>query len=131
MPNDIGHIKPTINSLVNTIAEGGIKIPPLQRPFVWKPHQIIELLESIYTDYPIGSILCWETSTSLPSERNIAGFQLPIKPESHPFFYVLDGQQRISSLYGVFCSNRTIGENRRTSYHWYCKRERSNHKLCC
>ena len=112
MPNDIGHIKPTINSLVSTITDGGIKIPPLQRPFVWKPNQIIELLESIYNDYPIGSILCWETSTSLPSERNIAGFKLPIKPESHPFFYVLDGQQRISTLYGVFCSNRTIEEDR-------------------
>ena len=68
MPNDIGHDNPKINNLVNMIAEGGIKIPPLQRPFVWKAYQIIELLESIYNDYPIGSILCWETNEKLASE---------------------------------------------------------------
>lgn len=110
MPNDIAHIKPTVNRLIDMIVEGGIKIPPLQRPFVWKVNQIIELLESIHSDFPIGSILCWETSDVLPSERNIAGFKLPDKPESHPFYYVLDGQQRLSSLYGVFCTDRTVDD---------------------
>ncbi|KKK67987.1 hypothetical protein LCGC14_2948570, partial [marine sediment metagenome] len=33
MPNDIAHIKPTVNRLIDMIVEGGIKIPPLQRPF--------------------------------------------------------------------------------------------------
>lgn len=110
MPKQITLENPKINNLVNRIAAGEVKIPPLQRPFVWKVEQIIELLESIYNDYPIGSILWWETYDKLPAERDIAGFKLPNKPESHPFYYVLDGQQRLSSLYGVFCNDRTLGD---------------------
>ncbi len=111
MPKQITLENPKINNLVNRIAAGEVKIPPLQRPFVWKVDQVIDLLESIYNDYPIGSILWWETSDKLPSERDIAGFKLPQRPDSHPFYYVLDGQQRLSSLYGVFCNERTIGES--------------------
>ena len=107
MAKEITQESPKINSLVSRIELGEIKIPPLQRPFVWKIDQVIDLLESIYKDYPIGSILWWETNDRLPSERNIAGFKLPQKPDSHPFYYVLDGQQRLSSLYGVFCTDRT------------------------
>ena len=106
MPKEITQESPKINNLVSRIELGEIKIPPLQRPFVWKIDQVIDLLESIYKDYPIGSILWWETNDRLPSERNIAGFKLPQKPDSHPFYYVLDGQQRLSSLYGVFCTDR-------------------------
>lgn len=105
---EIGQENPKINNLVSRIELGEVKIPPLQRPFVWNNEQIIDLLESVYNDYPIGSILWWETSEKLPSQRNIAGFELPDRPEKHPIYYVLDGQQRLSSLYGVFCTDRTI-----------------------
>ena len=54
-----GSIK--IDRLRNKIIEGNIKIPPFQREFVWKQEQVIELLDSIIKDYPIGSILLWET----------------------------------------------------------------------
>lgn len=108
MPKQITLENPKVNNLVQRIEAGEVKVPPLQRPFVWKQDQIIALLESIYNEYPIGSILWWETNETLASERNIAGFKLPQKPESHPFYYVLDGQQRLSSLYGVFCTDRTV-----------------------
>ena len=110
MPKQITLENPKINNLVNRVEAGEVKIPPLQRPFVWKISQIIDLLESIYNDYPIGSILWWETNEKLAAERNIAGFKLPNKPESHPFYYVLDGQQRVSSLYGIFCTDRTVDD---------------------
>jgi hypothetical protein len=98
-----------IDRLIIKIAEGEIKVPPLQRSFVWKIDQIIKLLESIYHDYPIGSILLWETNDELPAARDVAGFKIPIKNPEYPHNYVLDGQQRISALYGVFCKNRTRG----------------------
>lgn len=107
MAQEINIQSPKIDNLVRQIRDGEIKIPPLQRPFVWKTEQIIDLIESIYKEYPIGSILLWETSDELPSTRNIAGFKLPKKSDSHPFYYVLDGQQRLSSLYGVFTDDRT------------------------
>lgn len=106
MAKEITLQSPKIDRLINQVETGEIKVPPLQRPFVWSTEQIIQLLESIYNDYPIGSLLLWETTEPLPSARNIAGFKIPNKPESYPFFYVLDGQQRLSSLYGVFCKTR-------------------------
>jgi hypothetical protein len=96
-----GSIK--IDRLRNKIIEGNIKIPPFQREFVWKQEQVIELLDSIIKDYPIGSILLWETKDDLPSKRNIGGFDLPNPTEDYPINYVLDGQQRVTSIFGVFC----------------------------
>lgn len=96
-----------IDRLITKIAEGEIKVPPLQRPFRWKLDQIIKLLESIYHDYPIGSILLWETNDELPAARNVAGFKIPNKNPEYPHNYVLDGQQRLSALFGIFCKDRT------------------------
>jgi hypothetical protein len=91
-----------INGLRNKIIEGEIKIPPFQRNFVWKQEQIIELLDSIVNDFPIGGLLLWETIEKLPSNRNIGGFKLPDSKAEYPISYVLDGQQRITSIFGVF-----------------------------
>ncbi|MEX0314300.1 MAG: DUF262 domain-containing protein [Allomuricauda sp.] len=104
-----GSIK--IDRLRNKIIEGNIKIPPFQREFVWKQEQVIELLDSIIKDYPIGSILLWETKDDLPSKRNIGGFDLPNPTEDYPINYVLDGQQRVTSIFGVFCYDLNNVEN--------------------
>lgn len=111
MPKEINLSNPKIDKLIFKIEEGEIKIPPLQRPFVWKTEQVMRLLESIYNDYPIGSILLWETNERLPAARNVAGFKIPDKPPTYPVNYVLDGQQRLSSLYGVFCQDRTVDDS--------------------
>jgi len=93
-----------IDKLLNKIKDGDIKIPPFQRKFVWNREQIISLLDSIYNDYPIGSILLWSTNELLPATRDIGGFKLPEKKPDYPINYVLDGQQRIASIFGVFCT---------------------------
>jgi len=96
-----------IDKLIPRIADGDIKIPAFQRHFVWKPDQVIELLDSIYNDYPIGSILLWNSGEKLKATRNICGFDIPDRPDSYPVNYVLDGQQRLSAIYAVFCKDRT------------------------
>jgi len=116
MAKEIDIQNPKIGRLLNQIESGEIKIPPLQRPFVWNVNQIIELLESIYNDYPIGSILLWETNSPLPSARNVAGFKIPNKDPEYPFYYVLDGQQRLSSLYGIFCKKRETDSHQSEVY---------------
>jgi hypothetical protein len=95
-----------IDKLLSRLAEGDIKIPAFQRHFVWKQEQVIELLDSIYHDYPIGSILLWNSHEKLHATRNVCGFSIPDRPESYPVNYVLDGQQRLSTIYAVFCSDR-------------------------
>lgn len=95
-----------IDRLIHRIEEGDIIIPTFQRGFVWKQKQVIELLDSIYKDYPIGSILLWTTMDRLKSTRNIGGFLIPDREPEYPVNYVLDGQQRLSAVYAVFCKDR-------------------------
>jgi hypothetical protein len=90
-----------VSRLVTRIEGGDVKIPKFQRGFVWTRQQILELLDSVYQGYPIGSVLFWLTERKLASERNIGGFHLPETPEKYPTNYVLDGQQRLTTIYGV------------------------------
>lgn len=91
-----------VDKLIKRIDEGDIKIPAFQRGYVWKQNQVIELLESVVNEYPIGSILLWKSSDKLRSTRNIAGYNIPERDDAYPVNYVLDGQQRLASIYGVF-----------------------------
>lgn len=95
-----------IYKLVERIDDGDIKIPKFQRGFIWKEEQILYILESIYHGYPIGSLLFWLTKTPMKEERNLGEFELPATPEQYPRNYVLDGQQRLTSIYGVLKWNK-------------------------
>ncbi|CAF4563383.1 unnamed protein product [Rotaria sp. Silwood1] len=93
-----------LDKIITRIDSGDIKIPAFQRGYVWKPSQILDLLDSIYKNYPIGSVLLWTTNETLKHSRNIAGYKIPENPDEYPVNYVLDGQQRISSIYATFSS---------------------------
>lgn len=94
-----------IEELVNNVKNGEIRLPNFQRPFVWKKKEVLKLLDSIYNFYPIGSILLWYTSEQLSSERTIADIDLPTDKIIVPTNYVLDGQQRLSTLCGALYWN--------------------------
>ena len=95
---------PRLANLLSDVERGNIKIPVFQRQFIWNDEQIISLLDSIYRGFPVGSLLMWSTREVLRYERNIGGFILPETPEDYPVNYILDGQQRLTTLYGVFHS---------------------------
>lgn len=90
-----------IDDLARRIIASDILLPKFQRAFVWERKRILGLLDSIAKGYPIGSILLWRTRQELKSERKIA--QLPILPEKeeYPYNYLLDGQQRLSTICGA------------------------------
>lgn len=90
-----------ISRLVTRIEQGDIKVPMFQRKFVWKPAQVLELLDSIFRGYPVGSLLFWLSSEPLATERDLGNFSLPATPDKYPRNYVLDGQQRLATIYGV------------------------------
>lgn len=79
---------------------GDIVLPEFQRPFVWKRKQILELMDSIFRNFPIGSLLVWESSQELESKRTIADLEVAERSESYPVNYLLDGQQRLSAICG-------------------------------
>ena len=90
-----------IEELVIKVKQGDIKLPKFQRPFVWKRDDILKLLDSVYNGYPIGSILLWLTMQKLASENKIGDLDINDRPEEYPTNYLLDGQQRLSTLCGA------------------------------
>jgi len=105
-PNDI-----TFQNLLSGITNSRIQIPPFQRSFVWKPNDIRYLLDSIYRGFPIGSFIFWKTIRKLPYSRSIGNITLDqreINPGTE-ISYVLDGQQRITSLFAAI-KGSTIDE---------------------
>lgn len=101
---------PRLASLLSDVNRGNIKIPVFQREYIWTDDQIISLLDSIYRGYPVGSLLMWSTREELKHERNVGGFSLPNTPEDYPVNYILDGQQRLTTLYGVFHSDENTSD---------------------
>lgn len=92
---------PFLKDLIADINSGQIKVPQFQRQFVWKEEQAIKLLDSIASNYPVGSLLLWKTANSLAIERNIGAFKLPDTDDMSPTDYVLDGQQRLTVIYSA------------------------------
>lgn len=92
----------SINDILNKVNAGQIRIPKFQRGFVWEPDRVAYLMDSIYKGYPIGSLLLWRTGEQLKDERKLGPFELPDPEANFPIDYVLDGQQRLTSIFGVF-----------------------------
>ncbi len=90
-----------LEEIVLGIRRGEIRLPSFQRPFVWTRSDMLDLLDSIYQGYPVGSILLWHSSERLKSEREIVGFEVSnTTVETYPTDYLLDGQQRLTTLCG-------------------------------
>ena len=92
----------TIKKLLARISSGDIRIPAFQRDFVWEPEQVAFLLDSIYKEFPIGTVILWKTDKRLNTEKKLGVFELPEPQKDYPVNYVLDGQQRLTSLFSVF-----------------------------
>lgn len=93
-PKQYGH-------LFAEIDKGELKIPNFQRDFVWTKEQTAKLIDSIIRGYPIGAFIFWKTKERLRHIKNIGNFSLPEPDKNDYIHYILDGQQRITSLYAM------------------------------
>lgn len=84
-----------ISTILDEIDNGSIALPVFQRGYVWTRKQVNELFDSLYKGYPVGSLLIWKTSS--PTVRTRGGIPSPATPRQ----ILLDGQQRMTTLYGV------------------------------
>ena len=84
-----------IGNILAQIDLGAMALPEFQRGYVWNRDQVRELITSLYRRYPVGSLLIWKTRT----EGTHAKGDQPLQPGYVDL--ILDGQQRITSLYGV------------------------------
>jgi hypothetical protein len=92
--------------LVEQIDLGDLALPDLQRPFVWKRTAIRDLLDSLYRGYPAGYLLFWRNSIDIDSHQ--IGSDKGEKTHSK---MIVDGQQRLTSLYAVIKGKKVINED--------------------
>ncbi len=104
--------------LISEIQKGIIKIPKFQRDFVWSIEKTAQLLDSLLKGYPIGTFILWQTDERINDIKNIGNLEIPDTPEGTKVQYVLDGQQRITSLYAAFLGAKIqkSGEKKVTDY---------------
>ena len=89
-------------TLFRRVSEGDIRIPGFQRGLVWNREQIRALLDSVYRGYPIGSLLFWTASSGLFKPFVPENVTMPDRPLGTEAQYVLDGMQRLITLYAAF-----------------------------
>lgn len=90
-------------SLMHQIEIGTIGLPDIQRPFVWKDTKVRDLFDSMYKGYPVGYFLFW--TNSLSNESRAIGTD---GKQKAPDLLIVDGQQRLTSLYAVTRSKEII-----------------------
>jgi hypothetical protein len=85
----------SVEELVRRIERGELALPEMQRQYVWRASRVRDLFDSLYREYPSGTILLWETDEQVPT-RDFAVGQTPSAFRSRQL--LLDGQQRLTSL---------------------------------
>ena len=89
-----------IIDILNNIDNGVLALPVFQRGYVWKRRQVKELMNSLYHEYPVGALLTWTTGAEQVEVRG----DEPART-SGAIQLLLDGQQRVTSLYGLVRGN--------------------------
>lgn len=95
-----------VSNLLNGIEDGDIALPDLQRPFIWKPKQIRDLFDSLFHGFPAGFILLWEIGPEVNKTKPIGMGE----KKREPRFLVIDGQQRLTSLYSVIKNSPIVNK---------------------
>jgi hypothetical protein len=93
-------------ALIQQIDMGMIGLPDIQRPFVWADTKVRDLFDSMYKGYPVGYFLFWANA----NVEHTKGIGTGIK-QKHPNLLIVDGQQRLTSLYAVIKGQEIIREN--------------------
>jgi hypothetical protein len=97
---DLGH-------LVKNIDRGDVALPDIQRPFVWPNRKVRDLLDSMFKGFPVGYLLFWATG----AEVGARAIGVDDKDERVPRWLIVDGQQRLTSLYAIFTGHPVVRED--------------------
>ena len=90
-----GGVVTKLVAILDQIDSGSVLLPEFQRGYVWNRDQVRDLMRSLYLGYPVGSLLTWETQADGALVRGEAVTTPALR------VLILDGQQRITSLYGI------------------------------
>ncbi len=111
MANELfGRREYKIQTLVDMANDGTLGLPDLQRGFVWKASKVRDLLDSMLKGYPIGYIMLWASQNTKGDNKTIGADE---KRTDFQDYVIIDGQQRITSLYAVITGKDIIDESGR------------------
>ncbi|TJW03158.1 MAG: DUF262 domain-containing protein [Mesorhizobium sp.] len=96
----------SIASLISDVERQVIALPDLQRPFVWEDTKVRDLLDSLFVGFPVGTLVFWHTSDE--RDARALGAQ---RPGLRATTLVIDGQQRLTSLYAVMRGELVVGKD--------------------
>lgn len=96
----------SLSKLMDDVEMGEIGLPDIQRPFVWKNSKVRDLFDSMYQGYPVGYLLFWETD----AEKGVKQIGSH-KHQKVPNLLIVDGQQRLTSLFAVLKGISVVREN--------------------
>ena len=96
----------SIVSLISDIEREVIALPDLQRPFVWEDTKVRDLLDSLFVGFPVGTLVFWHTSDE--KDARALGAK---RPGLRATTLVIDGPQRLSSLYAVMAGKAVVGKD--------------------
>ncbi len=86
-----------ISDLVARFDSGDIRLPIMQRDYIWNARKVVKLLDSLYKKWPIGSFYVWQSSDVHLTKARVGNVLAP-HPMDGIYGYLLDGQQRLTSL---------------------------------
>ena len=103
-------IDTTVGQLVDMIERGELRLPEMQRRYVWTSTRVRDLFDSLYRNYPSGTVLVWDTDAEQPARDLAVGQQAS---PFERFRLLLDGQQRLTSLSAVLRGEPISVRNRK------------------
>lgn len=98
-----------LSGLLAYIDIGDIGLPDIQRPFVWSNAKVRDLFDSMYRGFPVGYLLFW--SNGFTNGTRTIG--MDAKQHRAPGLLIVDGQQRLTSLYAVFRGRKVLDQDYR------------------
>ena len=97
----------SLGGLIGDIGLGRIGLPDIQRPFVWANAKVRDLFDSMYRGYPVGYFLFWQSGAEGVDTKVIGD----TNKQKSPSLLIVDGQQRLTSLYAVIRHEAVLREN--------------------
>jgi len=96
-----------LSGLLHYIEIGDIGLPDIQRPFVWSNAKVRDLFDSMYRGFPVGYFLFWENAEANGAKQ----IGLGAKQHHVPHRLIVDGQQRLTSLFAVFRGQKVLDDD--------------------
>lgn len=103
------HVPWSVQDLVAAVRSGALRLPDIQRPFVWSKAKVRDLVDSIYRGYPVGELMFWN------SAGNDDGRSIGVEAKHRTAAAkIVDGQQRLTSLYAVMTGEPVVDHDYRS-----------------